>query len=144
VTLLVARTGPERRMRHDLLLRTTLLAAVAGLAGCAAHRASLDDLPVQEYAGHFTAAPGASWFQRCGAPAADSAWWVTVTDRAVAQVDSARAASGVAPGQRSFVRWRAARTEGGEVGPRGPGSPALLVRELLELRPAAPGDCPAP
>ena len=39
------------------------------------------------------------------------------------------------------VEGLAAVTTAGEIGPRGPGAPALLVRELIELRPAADDDC---
>ena len=66
--------------------------------------------------------------------------WVTFTGQSVSQVQRARAAGQFILGQRYFVRWRAVVTTSGEVGPRGPGWPALLVRELLEFRPAPTSD----
>lgn len=114
---------------------------------CATGRGgSLDRLPVEEFRGHFTSAPGASWFTPCGG-APDDRWWVTLTGKAVGQVEAARTAGTLpaGPGAAAFVRWRAAQTTGGEVGPRGPGHPALLVREILEIRAATDVDCaPAP
>ena len=127
-------------IRH--VVRVVLgLAAAAGLGGCAVHRAPLSDLPSRELAGHYVSGPGDNWFRPCGAVAADPAWWVTLTGRAVEQAERARTAGQLVPGQRYFVRWSAAVTTGGEVGPRGPGAPAVLVRDVLELRPAAASDC---
>ena len=123
--------------RHALSLSTSC-ALVAAL-GCV-RQPSLNELPVNEFTGHNTPAASASWFVACGAAAADSSW-VTFTDRAVTQRDSIANAGLLRHGQRHFVRWRAAVTVGGEVGPRGPGVPALLVREILVVRPAAVGDC---
>jgi hypothetical protein len=131
-------------MRHRSHALVHVAAGVA-LAGCAARSSTLDALNAttpQEYRGHYTTAPGSSWFQRCGAPTSEPAWWVTVTGVAVAQVDSARRAGLLVDGQRTFVHWRAVLTRGGEVGPSG--STALLVREVLAVRPAAAGDCAAP
>jgi hypothetical protein len=113
---------------------------VFGIFAFACVRPSLDELPVSEHAGHYTFGASSSWFWACGAAAADSSW-VTFTDRAVAQRDSIQRTGALSTGERYFVRWRAAVTSGGEVGPRGPGVPALLVREILVLRPAAAGDC---
>jgi hypothetical protein len=124
-----------------ITLFSFLSPAVAVMVGCATQKASLADLPVQEYAGHFTSGPGKSWFRPCGAAPGDRPWWVTFTERSVAQADEARAAGRLAPGNSYYVRWRAALTTGGEVGPQGPGVPALLVRELLDLRPAGADDC---
>jgi hypothetical protein len=124
-----------------ITLFSCLLALAVVLAGCATQKASLADLPVQEYAGHFTSGPGESWFRPCSAAPGDRPWWVTFTERSVAQADEARAAGRLAPGTSYYVRWRAAVTTGGEVGPQGPGVPALLVRELLDLRPAGADDC---
>ena len=126
-------------MRLSYVLLSALLLV---LAACATSLASLDQLPVSEYVGHYTGGlPGESWFRRCGSPPSDSAWWVTWTDRSVAQADSARRAGMLVTARASFVRIRAAMTTGGEIGPGGPGRPALLVRELLEARPAREGDC---
>ncbi len=91
--------------------------------------------------GHYTAGPEGSWFVPCGAAAEAPPQWVTLTGVSVTQVERARAEGRADAGQRLFVRWRAAVTTGGEVGPRGPGQPALLVREVLELSPAADDDC---
>ncbi len=125
----------NRRPAFVLALASLLLPACATGRG-----GSLDRLPVAEFRGHFASAPGASWFTPCGA-APDDRWWVTLTGTAVGQAEAARKAGALAPGAPAFVRWRAAKTTGGEVGPRGPGQPALLVREVLEIRAAADGDC---
>jgi len=131
-------------MRRLTVLLTALFAAVPFIEGCAA-RSSLDrlnDQPAQEYRGHYTRNADGSWFRPCGAAAADAAWWVTVTGTAVSQLDSARKAGQFAEDRSSFVHWRAVLTRGGEVGP--PGATALLVRDILVVRPAAPDDCAAP
>lgn len=105
---------------------------------------SLDDLPVAEYAGHYTnGRPGESWFRPCGQESHASAWWVTWTGQAVSQADSARRAGLLASSASTFVRLRAAADTSGATGPGGRGSMALLVRELLEARAATPGDCSA-
>ncbi len=119
------------------------IGAVAGLAlaGCAARAPSLADLPARELAGHYTSGPDGSWFRPCEPTPADASWWVTLTGRAVQQADSLRSAGQLVPGRRVLVRWRAAVTTGGEVGPQGPGVLALLVRDVLELRTATDGDC---
>lgn len=125
-------------------LLVTLAAAAVG-TGCAARRSGLDALNAQEpleYRGHYTPGPQGSWFQPCGTTAAEEQWWVTVTGDAVPQVARARQEGRLADGKPSFVRWRAVFTRGGEVGP--PGRGALLVREVLAIRPAASGDCAAP
>lgn len=132
--------------RH--VLRAARVAPVVvplALAGCVRGRPALAAEPAREYRGHYTSGPGASWFRPCGAARADSAWWVTLEGRTAPQLDSARAARGAGPGAPVYVRWRAARADGSDVelGPR-PGAPALSVREVLEVRPAAAGDCVAP
>jgi hypothetical protein len=132
----------QRPQRTGLSLKAMLLlaggAVVVG-AACAGRR-SLDELPTQLFVGHYSGVGGGSWFRRCGAEPSDSAWWVTFTGVAVEQRDSLRR-EGEFPDASLFVRWRAAMTEGGEVGPRGPGVPALLVRDIIEVRDSAPGDC---
>lgn len=126
------------------------LLAMMALTGCASGRFAADDLPTQEWSGHFVSGPGESWFSPCPASVAhgvtaDAApWWVTVTGMAVGQVEQARRAGAFLPGERYFVRWRAAMTRNGEVGPRGPGVPALLVRELVTWQPASSQDCLLP
>jgi hypothetical protein len=122
-----------------------VVAAALGLGGCAARQSSLDALsaqPPREYRGHYTRGEAGSWFRPCGAAAADSAWWVTVTDAAIPQIDSARRAGQLVEGRPSFVHWRAVLTRGGEVGPRG--ATALLVREVVAVRAPATTDCTAP
>ena len=111
-----------------------------GFGGCATQTKSLSDLPTQEFTGYYTGAPGQSWFHAAEDAHGTAPMWVTFTGHAVTQVEQARAAGQFLPGQRYFVRWRAAVTTSGEVGPRGPGSPALLVRELLEFRPVPARD----
>ncbi len=122
--------------------RASALAGISALAGCAAGRPSLAALPVREYRGQYTSASSASWFRPCGATRADSAWWVSLEGRADRQLDRARASQGLAPGTPVYVRWCAARSDGSalDLGPR-PGAPALLVREVLEVRPATPDAC---
>lgn len=118
----------------------TLLSA----GGCAVRRTGLSDLPAEPMVGHFTGGvKGESWFRLCGALAGDKSWWVTFGGRSVAQFDERRAAGLFAPGQRYFVRWSGAITTGGEIGPQGPGVPAVYVRELTEVRAATETDCAA-
>jgi hypothetical protein len=119
----------------------SLAALALVLGGCAAREPSLAELPARELVGHFTTDEGESWFRACGTAPDEPSWWVTFTGSSVDQIDRERASGQIAPGGRYFVRWRAAVTKGGEVGPQGPGVPALLVRDLLELRPAGDGDC---
>jgi len=116
------------------------LAVALGFSGCATQSKSLSDLPTQEFTGYYTSAPDQSWFHASESADGTARMWVTFTGQAVAQVEHARTAGQFLPGHRYFVRWRAAVTTSGEVGPQGPGSPALLVRELLELRPAPASD----
>lgn len=119
--------------------------AAAGLAliGCGTGRVSLSDPPARELAGHFVSTPKENWFTPCNASPGDGAWWATVTGGAVQSIDAARAAGRLEPGRNYFVRWNAVVVTDGRVGPRGPGQPALLVREVLELREATETDCSA-
>lgn len=128
------------RCRRGFVTAACLCAALAA-TGCGARRAPLSELPVREFAGHYVGGPGASWFRPCGAPRADRSWWVTLTERAVGQADQARSEGKLLPGKSYFVRWRAALMTDGSTGPQGPGVPALLVRDLIELREAAEHDC---
>jgi hypothetical protein len=133
----------RRAMRNRPAL-TLLAVAVPLLGGCSA-RSSLDrlnDAPAQEFRGHYTRSVEGSWFRPCDAAVADSVWWVTITGTAVSQLDGARNGGQFVEGRPSFVQWRAVLTRGGEVGP--PGATALLVRDILVIRPAASGDCAAP
>lgn len=123
------------------VIRRSLLLSVLLLAGCAMHGTSLATLPAEEWRGHYAASDKASWFRPCGAVASDSSWWVTITGDAVEQMSRARLSGQFRQGVEYFVRWNAAKTTSGEVGPRGPGKPALLVRNVLELRAASDSDC---
>jgi hypothetical protein len=128
-------------------LLVTGLAPLA-LGACALNRpSSLDILnakPSVAYRGHYTIGSTGSWFRPCDAAAVDSAMWVTATGAAVAQLDSAKRAGALPDGESSYVDWRGVITRGGEVGPRGPGAPALLVRDVRVVRKAAAGDCAGP
>lgn len=133
------------KISRSLSILSGVAAVVLGTAGCAARQSSLDVLNAQapvEYRGHYTRDDAGSWFRPCGSAASDSAWWVTVTDTAVGQLERARQAGRFVEGRPSFVRWRAVLTRGGEVGPRG--ATALLVREILVVRAPSPDDCVVP
>lgn len=120
------------------------VACVAGalvLAGCATDSSSLSALPAQEYDGHLVSSAAGDWFRPCGSAPDSAPAWVTFTGASVEQINQARAAGRVVDGPSYFVRWRAAVTTRGEVGPQGAGKPAYLVRELLEIRPATDRDC---
>lgn len=128
-------------VRRSTTYSAILIAALALSIGCM-RRSAIERLHEQaptEYRGHYTRSSDGSWFRPCGTNSQAEAWWVTVTDRAVAQVDSARAASQLVEGQPSFVRWLGVFTRGGEIGPAGRG--AVLVRDVLEIRPARGTDC---
>jgi len=118
-----------------------LIAAGLTTGACATHTASLSDLPSSEFTGHYVSGPGESWFRPCDGSPSDPSWWVTLTGQAIEQVERARGAVQSAQGQPYFVRWRAAVSLDGQTGPRGRGVPALLVRELIELRAAGEDDC---
>lgn len=122
--------------RSIVLLGVALLIG-AGF-GCAAHQ-SPQTTPSEVFAGHIAVTPNGAWFTPCGDPAT-SKWWVTFTEVSVAQAERAKGGGllGAAP---TFVRWRAVRTNESQVGP---GGPALLVREILEVRAPAANDCAAP
>lgn len=134
-------------MRTGSLTRLALLVAATAMAGaCASAPSSLERLAMQapeEFRGHYTVGPEGSWFRPCGAAAGDSAWWATITGDAVGQVADARRDGHLVEGRPAYAHWRAVLTRGGEVGPRGPGAPALLVREVLAMRAARPDDCAA-
>lgn len=105
--------------------------------GCAARQPDAGQLPSEEFAGYLVDSGDGNWFQRCS-DEAGSRWWVTLVDEAVRQVELARDSGRFAAGERHFVRVVAARTDQRHVGP---GGPALLVRNILELRPPRPDDC---
>ena len=116
-----------------------IVVALATLTGCVTQRQSSLDLlnaqPAQEYRGHYTVGERGSWFRACDAAESEAPRWVTVTGDAVAKLDAARREGKLVDDRPSYVHWRAVLTRGGEVGP--PGSTALLVREVLTIRPSA-------
>jgi len=104
---------------------------------CAARQVEPSQLPVEPFSGHVTTTAEGSWFTPCGS--ADSVrWWVTYVDASVRQSGEAKKKGLLATGQRTFVRWRASRTDERLVGP---GGPALLVRDIFEIRAAKSNDC---
>jgi len=122
--------GPGRA-RHILLI-----ALAAATSACASAGVNAADLPARELTGHFTVTSDGNWFRPCTLQS--ERWWVTLTGRSVEQVQRARAEGRVTQGQPVFVRWTAAVTDGRVVGP---GGPALLAREVLELRAPTDADC---
>jgi hypothetical protein len=121
-----------------------LLAVWSTLAACASRPSTMDRLaaePAVPYRGHYTLASGSSWFRPCELAAADSAWWVLATGTAASQIATARREGRLPSGQRVYVEWRGAVTRTGEIGPRGPGAPALVVRSIEMLRAPTTNDC---
>ena len=118
--------------RHFVPLVFVLLAA-----GCAGTHREADDLPSIELAGTFTQAEGASWLEPCGAPPDDPKVWITFTGVAVEQAERAKSDGRLAPNRTVFLRVKGVRSS--SVGPNGNG---FLVREVVELRPPEPKDCP--
>lgn len=97
--------------------------------------------PASTFRGHYTLDTGASWFRPCGMAPTDSAWWVTVIGTAATQADVARRDGRLSGGRPVYVEWQGVVTRDGEVGPRGPGALALLVRAIDLLRAPADTDC---
>ena len=126
-------------MRHFVLISACLAAVLS--SGCAVHSSDVSKLPVEAFSGHILTTAQGTWFTPCGADAASTRWWVTYVDAAVKQSQAARASGQLATGERAFVRWRASRTDERLVGP---GGPALLVRDIFEIRPPGPADCSRP
>jgi hypothetical protein len=118
-----------------LVLATVLLGACAGRQG------DTLSLPVEPFTGHVTVMETGTWFVPCGAVADAPPLWVTWVDGAVRQMEDARKAGLLASNERAFVRWRASRTDGRLVGP---GGPALLVRDIFEIRAPRANDCGSP
>jgi hypothetical protein len=123
-------------MQPFVIRGPALAAALFLLTGCAARAPDPAELPAQEFAGHLTIAEGEYWFEPCSRRG--ERWWVTLTDRSIDQVRSALADGRIADGGRAFVRWMAALTDERLIGP---GGPALLTREVLELRRPGDADC---
>jgi invasion protein IalB len=119
------------------LLQTAAVCAVTLIAGCAAHEVNTQKTPAEPFSGHVSvSADGGAWFTRCG-DAAGSKLWVTFTEKSVEQAQRAKAA-GLLGSDPTFVRWMASRTDGRQVGP---GGPALLVRDIAEVRAPRADDC---
>ena len=116
--------------------------AVAAPAVAVAHGARE---PLTEYRGHYSWGFEVSRFVACGAPADDRPWWVTLSDRALAQRDSVVATlPGPAP-TRVFVRWRG--VAGGRLpsaGHMGRHRRYFAAGEIVELRLPRTGDCAEP
>ena len=113
------------------------LAPLLLLAGAAVAEPQL-----AEYRGHYSWGFEVSRFVACDAPASDRPWWVTLSDRALAQRDSAVAAlTGPAPA-KVFVRWRG--VAGGRLpsaGHMGRSTRYFAAAEILELRLPREDDC---
>lgn len=91
------------------------------------------DLPTQEFTGYYTNAPGQSWFHASEDAHGITPMWVTFTGNAVTQVERARAAGLFLPERRYFVRWMAAVTTKGEIGPR----PCATGSGIVGIQPRA-------
>ena len=111
------------------LVITCLLAS-----GCAATQADVASLPTEPFSGHVVRTANGTWFTPCGA-AESVRWWVTYVDASVRQAKTATDNGQLPLDQRAFVRWRASRTDDRLVGP---GGPALLVRDIFEIRSPRP------
>ena len=133
--LMLTKRDALKRLGLGLWCSVCLILALSS-GGCVTQNKSLSDLPAHEFTGYYASAPGQSWFHASEDAHGTALMWVTFTGQSVDQVQRARAAGQFLQGRRYFVRWRAVVTTSGEVGPRGPGWPALLVRELLEFHPA--------
>lgn len=123
------------------MIRNSLLVSCCSallLGGCAAHQMDSQRLPVEMFSGHVTRSPTGVWFTPCASSDPSAKWWVTWTGTSVEQAERAKASGLMADGERAFVRWRASRTDERTVGP---GGPALLVREILEIRAPRADDC---
>lgn len=121
-----------------------VLAVSCTLVACASRPSTMDRLaaePAVPYRGHYTLASGSSWFRPCELAPADSAWWVLATGTAASRIATAQREGQLPSGQPMYVEWRGAVTRTGEIGPRGPGAPALVVRAIDILRTPTPNDC---
>ena len=114
------------------------MVALLTMAGCAARQPTSSDLPSEPFAGHLTWSDG-YWFERCGSTG--ERWWVTFVDRASGQMQQGAEVDALKGGGRRFVRVSAARTDERHVGP---GGPALLVRDIVEIRNPSDTDCGRP
>ena len=108
------------------------------LAACAAHQSEMPKLTVEAFSGHVTTTSKGSWFTPCGSTEESARWSVTFVDAAVKQANDAKSSGLLGAGRRTFVRWRASRTDERLVGP---GGPDLLVRDIFEIRAPKANDC---
>lgn len=113
------------------------LCSTTVLAGCATRQIEPMNLPVETFAGHVVTTSAGSWFTPCGSDPS-TRWWVTYVDTAVGQANEAKKSGLLEDSDRTFVRWRASRTDEKLVGP---GGPALLVRDIFEIRAPSSSDC---
>ena len=101
------------------------------------------DTTTREFRGSYQVGFEQSWFAPCNAPLDDKLWWVTLTDRALAQRDSMLATISRPPTTGLAVRWRGTISNRMPSGHMGGGSRYLLVTSILEIRPTpAEGACP--
>lgn len=121
-------------------LLTIALCSMTILGACATRQLEPMNLPVEAFAGHAVTTSEGTWFTPCGSDPS-TRWWVTYVDRAVRQAADAKTAGLLADNGRTFVRWRASRTDEKLVGP---GGPALLVRDIFEVRAPSSSDCDSP
>jgi hypothetical protein len=101
---------------------------------------------VREYRGTYETGFEVSWFHPCDAPAGDDVWWVTLTNHALRQRDSLAAKLPAPPADHRgavFVRWRGTTSEKMPMGAghMGRGTRYMLVREILDIRPATGAGC---
>jgi hypothetical protein len=121
---------------REFIIPFTLIVILSG--ACAARQGELPPLAVEPFSGHVTTTPDGTWFVPCGSAAGSQRWWVTFVDASVRQAADAKKAGFLTINQRTFVRWRASRTDERLTGP---GGPALLVRDIFEIRAPSANDC---
>jgi hypothetical protein len=119
-------------------MRLTKGMLVLGLLGTAAPSRQT----LQEYSGRYSWGFERSRFSACEAHFDDRPWWVTLSDHALAQRDSALAAAKEPVGSPIFVRWKGVAGDRGHVGHLGAYTRYFTAYELLELRAVRPADCP--
>jgi hypothetical protein len=112
--------------------------AVLLCTGCAAHESGVQTLPSEPFSGHLTEAGDGTWFTPCAVTDNTAKMWVTFIGAAVDQAQRAKSSGVLASGQSAYVRLSAARTDERLAGP---GGPALLVRDIAEIRAARADDC---
>ena len=121
-------------------VRLSIACGALVMAGaCASSRAPVTQLSVEPFSGHVIATDTGTWFTPCGS-AESVRWWVTFVDASVRQAEQAKKSGQLAVNRRAFVRWRASRTDDRVAGP---GGPALLVRDIFEIRAPGSNDCGA-